>query len=147
LIENESKSNSKHTSFSELEEKVNSTHPSMLELEEETSRFNNLYPYERVIHPFDEKDKNWQRYITNPIDSELFVAWKDYDVNYKEEDGQSWCIHRAQNYYSYWQIYEINGINDFRKNYYTICFNEKENVTIQIALKSFKHFPERENYI
>ncbi|WP_162013077.1 hypothetical protein [Methanosarcina acetivorans] len=124
-----------HTFLSD-KQVYDSTYSSLLELEEEIFKFCNLYLFNRINHPFDEKDKDWQQYLLDPTDNE-FIIWKDYKVNYVDESGESWSTVRAQNYYSYWQIYELDGINDFRKSYFTVRFNDKENYYYRTCDKEF----------
>ena len=103
----------------------NTSYLPLLELEEEISKFLDLMFFDKINHPFDEFDKNWQEYLTNPLNNE-FLDWKNYEVNYTNK-GKSWRTNRAKNYYSYWQIYEIDGINEFRTRFYNVLFDEKEN--------------------
>ncbi len=112
---------------------------SLLELEDEIFRFRNLTLYNNINHPFDEIEEDWQQYLNNPIDSE-FVNWEDYEVNYNDEYGNELKTTRAKNYYSYWQIYELDGINDFRTKYHIICYNKEEN---NYYLSCDKDFVER----
>lgn len=96
----------------------------LLNLEEEISKFLDLMFFDKINHPFDEMEKNWQEYLTNPLNNE-FTDWKDYEVNYTNKGN--WKTIRAKNFYSYWQIYEIDGINEFRTRFYNVRFDEKEN--------------------
>jgi hypothetical protein len=107
----------------------------LLKLEEEISKFQNLMFFDKINHPFDEMDKNWQEYLTNPLNNE-FTDWKDYEVNYTDK-GESWRTIRAKNYYSYWQIYEIDGINEFSTGFYNVRFDEKENKYYLTCNKEF----------
>lgn len=113
----------------------NSSYLHLLKLEEEISKFLDLMFFDKINHPFDEMDKNWQEYLTNPLNNE-FTDWKDYEVNYTDK-GKSWRTIRAKNYYSYWQIYEIDGINEFRTGFYNVRFDEKENKYYLTCNKEF----------
>ena len=107
----------------------------LLKLEEEISKFQNLVFFDRIYHPFDEMDKDWQEYLIDPLNNE-FVDWKDHEVNYTHK-GKNWKTFRAKNYYSYWQIYEIDGINEFRTGFYNVGFDEKENKYYLTCNKEF----------
>jgi len=113
----------------------NSSYLHLLKLEEEISKFLDLMFFDKINHPFDEMDKNWQEYLTNPLNNE-FTDWKDYEVNYTNK-GKSWRTIRAKNYYSYWQIYEIDGINEFRTGFYNVRFDEKKNKYYLTCNKEF----------
>lgn len=107
----------------------------LLKLEEEISKFLDLMFFDKINHPFDEIDENWQEYLTNPLNNE-FIDWKDYEVNYTFK-GNNWKTIRAKNYYSYWQIYEIDGINEFKTRSYKVLFDEKENKYYLTCNKEF----------
>lgn len=130
--------------FSSDEQAYDSTYPSLLELDEEILKFHNFRLYHRINHPFDENDKDWQQYLLDPIDNE-FIIWEDYKVNYVDKSGASRSTDRAKNYYSYWQIYELDGINDFRRCYFTVRFNDKENYYYRTCDKEFVEKWPRQN--
>lgn len=97
---------------------------SLQKLDDEISEFTCCY--NKTRHPFDEMDKDWQIYLRNPMDDK-FTDWKNYEVNYINENGDSRVTNRNKNYYSYWQIYELDAINDFRRKYYMLRFDENKN--------------------
>ncbi|MDW5552020.1 hypothetical protein [Methanosarcina sp.] len=116
----------KQNLISSTQQAYNSAYSSLLELEEEVFKFSSLVLYDKIDHPFDEKDKEWKEYLIKPINNK-FINWKDYKIKYFDKNGRNLNAVRVQNYYSYWQIYELDGINDFRTIYHnTLRFNEKE---------------------
>src|SRR5665648_241873 len=106
-------------------QKFNLNYLPLQELEEDIFKFLSLIHMDKINHPFDEMGANWQVYLTSPLDNK-FTDWNDYKVNYTYA-GESWKTTRIKNYYSYWQIYEIDGINQFRTGLYDIRFDGKEN--------------------
>ena len=97
---------------------------SLQKLDDEIFEFRSCY--NKTRHPFDEMNKDWQIYLRNPKEDE-FTDWEDYEVNYIDENEGSRVTNRNKNYYSYWQIYELDAINDFRRNYYMLRFDENKN--------------------
>ena len=53
--------------------------------------------------------------------------WENYEVNYIDKNGEPWKTSKAENFYSYWQIYEIDSINEFQKKFLTIKLDTETN--------------------
>jgi len=104
----------------------NLSYTSLIKLEHELSNFNDLKYHDKIKHPFDELGEKWQEYLKEPKNNE-FIDWKEYNVKFVHQSGSIWDTNRAKNYYSYWQIYELAEINDFRTKYCKIDFITKEN--------------------
>lgn len=105
-------------------EEIESKYLPLTQLQEELSKFNSgLYPV--IEHPFDKKI-DCQGYLFVP-ETMVFKEWKNYEINYIDENKQRWKITIFKNFYSYWQIYELDSINAFKKIYCEIQFDiEKE---------------------
>lgn len=65
-------------------------------------------------HPFDEINSSFMKYITNPSDNE-YVKWENYKLSYTIKKGDERILQKAESYYSYWQIYELEAIMAIRK--------------------------------
>ncbi|AFV22382.1 hypothetical protein Mpsy_0169 [Methanolobus psychrophilus R15] len=98
----------------------------LIHLEENIFEFRNLSFYAKKEHPFDETNKDWQEYLINPYASD-FIEWENYVLNHIDEEGEKWRLQKSESYYSYWQIYELEAINIFRKVLLTVKYNEQEN--------------------
>ena len=104
----------------------NPSYSALYKLKDEMVRFQQPHFFDKVFHPFDDGGKDWQKHLINPKDSK-FTEWKNYEVEYEDENGVPWRTKKAKNFYSYWQIYELDAINNFRTGYYTIRLGEKDN--------------------
>ncbi|WP_048065614.1 hypothetical protein [Methanosarcina acetivorans] len=103
--------------------RINVEHLPLIKLEDEYFKFRNNIG-DTITHPFDKVNEEWQKYLINPNEID---EWENYEVNYIDADGKSWKTSKAENFYSYWQIYDIDSINEFRKRFLQIKLDTETN--------------------